>query len=298
MTLPIVRPFTFSRRPRIPWVHHYPVNELGRDFVVGDLHGCVLVLLRALAELEFHPFRDRLFAVGDLVNRGPYSLETLELTRRRWFRSVLGNHEAMLIEHLEDPSRVPPYDPAWLDAVAPRRADRKAFADTWLPVLREMPRVIVVGTGDQRYNVVHAELIAHGATVTDAMIDHWGFSHRDHARHRALWGRTLIRSYRRGHPLRHVHDPAALSTTYCGHSIVRQPMRLGAQVFLDQGAFLGFTQHCPEPAIQARALEHEPGLVLAEPLSGRFWLAPSDPAARTAVRPIALLQPEQGSTTG
>lgn len=283
-----MRPFTFARRPAIPWVHHYPFNELGRDFVVGDLHGCVLTLLRALDVLEFHPYRDRLFSVGDLVDRGPYSLETLELLERPWFRAVKGNHEELLIEHLSDPQRVAPNDPSWLDAIAPRLADRRAFADTWLPTLRGLPRVIVVGTGAQRYNVVHAELLARGGPVTDAMIDRWTFADADRARHRALWGRTLIRAYRHGRPLGHAHDPERLSVTYCGHSIVSGPVRLGAQVFLDQGAFLGFTQACLEPGVRERAQEHEPGLVLAEPQAGRFWFAPSDPAASTVVRPVTL----------
>ena len=51
----------------------YPQNPLGgADFVVGDVHGCFRTLTRAMDALDFDPERDRLFAVGDLVNRPEY----------------------------------------------------------------------------------------------------------------------------------------------------------------------------------------------------------------------------------
>ena len=53
-------------------------NETGRDFVIGDVHGEYDTLEAMLAELEFHPGRDRLFALGDLIDRGPRSADTLE----------------------------------------------------------------------------------------------------------------------------------------------------------------------------------------------------------------------------
>ena len=48
------------------------------------VHGCFRTLARALAELDFDPERDRLFGVGDLVNRGPHSVEALEWLERRF----------------------------------------------------------------------------------------------------------------------------------------------------------------------------------------------------------------------
>ncbi len=52
--------------------HAVGLNQAGRDFVVGDVHGCFRTLECALLEIEFDPSRDRLFGVGDLVNRGPH----------------------------------------------------------------------------------------------------------------------------------------------------------------------------------------------------------------------------------
>ena len=50
---------------RVHPVHYVPSNRLGRDFVVGDVHGCFRTLERALAALEFDASCDRLFGVGD-----------------------------------------------------------------------------------------------------------------------------------------------------------------------------------------------------------------------------------------
>ena len=48
----------------------YSENPLGgTDFVAGDVHGCFRTLERAMEAVDFNPERDRLFAVGDLVNR-------------------------------------------------------------------------------------------------------------------------------------------------------------------------------------------------------------------------------------
>ena len=48
-------------------------NIAGRDFAVGDIHGCFTELQRGLDAIGFNPNTDRLFSVGDLVDRGPES---------------------------------------------------------------------------------------------------------------------------------------------------------------------------------------------------------------------------------
>src|SRR5690606_20371479 len=46
-------------------------------YAVGDIQGCLKPLQCLLQEVDFNPSRDTLWAAGDLVNRGPSSLETL-----------------------------------------------------------------------------------------------------------------------------------------------------------------------------------------------------------------------------
>jgi bis(5'-nucleosyl)-tetraphosphatase (symmetrical) len=70
-----------------------------KNFVVGDIQGCYKGLKGLLKTAHFDPQQDKLWAVGDLVARGPHSLETLQYLRDLGdhFETVLGNHDLHLI---------------------------------------------------------------------------------------------------------------------------------------------------------------------------------------------------------
>lgn len=78
-------------------VKHFTKNKVGRDLIVGDIHGHFSKLQKALDAIGFDENRDRLFSVGDLVDRGPESDQAMEWVANPWFHAVQGNHEDMAI---------------------------------------------------------------------------------------------------------------------------------------------------------------------------------------------------------
>ncbi len=68
-------------------------------YAVGDLQGCLEPLKKLLERVKFDPLNDRLWLVGDLINRGPESLNCLRFLyqMRDNIDCVLGNHDLHLI---------------------------------------------------------------------------------------------------------------------------------------------------------------------------------------------------------
>ena len=131
-------------------------------YAIGDVQGCYRELRSLLRECGFDARRDRLWFVGDLVNRGPASLEVLrfvaDLGDRA--RTVLGNHDLHLVASARGirPLRARDTFQDVLDA-----ADGEALVD-WL---RELP--VIHRDPDRGFVMVHAG-IAPAWTVGDALV--------------------------------------------------------------------------------------------------------------------------------
>ena len=69
------------------------------SYVIGDVQGCFDELMLLLEKINFNSKNDELIFAGDLINRGPKSLEVLEfcLKNKRSIEVVLGNHDIYLL---------------------------------------------------------------------------------------------------------------------------------------------------------------------------------------------------------
>ena len=71
-------------------------NNLGRDIIIGDLHGNLLALFNILDEINFDESKDRIISTGDIIDRGPNSLDTLRFANNNYFNVARGNHEEFM----------------------------------------------------------------------------------------------------------------------------------------------------------------------------------------------------------
>lgn len=119
-------------------------------YAIGDVQGCYAELQDLLCLTGFNMQRDRLWFVGDLVNRGPASLEVLRFVKGLGERAtaVLGNHDLHLVLRAEGLGRA-----GKGDTIAPILA--APDCDELMAWLRTLPLFHVEG----EYAMVHAGLL-------------------------------------------------------------------------------------------------------------------------------------------
>ena len=249
-------------------VKYMPENTKGRDFVVGDLHGTTHLLQVLLEEVKFDPAADRLFSVGDLIDRGEDSPGALAYLGQPWFHAVLGNHEEMLLDYLL------PKESQRYDLTRGKEEDHAFLAnggEYWFPSnpisksmeqkLRELPLMIVVGKDSpNRFQIVHASLVKSMndkeplvSFFSDAEIDSglpWtysryiqGYDAIGEVRDGLLWDRTLYYALfdvkrKNVSPEALIGRPEGMSPVYVGHSPVMDPLVFGNHHMIDTGGYM------------------------------------------------------------
>lgn len=246
--------------------------------MVGDLHGQRRELESLLEHVQFDVTTDRLFAVGDLIDRGSDSLGTLGLIEAPWFHTVLGNHEFDLLRRVGVLDVAKPerraLGPAgdWVDALG-SKARRRLMDLAERLVLR--PLILLVAD-DSPFFVLHGDFDPLGPALRGAL----GPSTVPlSAAVRCASSRArLARARFQAAPLSFCGHTVQLSTTpwarttltYAGHSPVPCISVHDSQVYLEQraasrkspSATLALVEHRAfsrwlEGALAARGQGHE-----------------------------------------
>jgi serine/threonine protein phosphatase 1 len=133
-------------------VKRFAANTAGRDFAVGDIHGHFTRLQVALDSAGFDPAADRLFSVGDLVDRGPECRDVLVWLDKPWFHPVRGNHDDYVVRFDTCDSENWVYNGgSWFAGLA--WDEQREFAIQFA----ELPIAIEVETPGGLVGIVHAD---------------------------------------------------------------------------------------------------------------------------------------------
>ncbi len=200
-------------------------NPYGRDFVVGDIHGMFAHLEALLEEVRFSDETDRLFSVGDLVDRGPYSSEALGWLEMPWFHACRGNHEQFAIDSA-DPEQCDLWVKSnggewWLTLEDGEHAQfRAAFGD--------LPYAMEVMTDTGLVGIVHADIPPF--VTWERFMELLEYRDRD-AMLYALWSRNRLSAMTTSSPV-----GGGVDRVYCGHTPTRETVQLDNVYYIDTGA--------------------------------------------------------------
>ena len=206
-------------------VRSFARNTAGRDFVVGDVHGMFAVLEALLSDIAFDEERDRLFSVGDLVDRGPDSRLALQWLAKPWFFACRGNHEQFVLDS-NDPEQHELWvnhngGEWWLELAL---AERERFIEE----LAKMPLAIEVTTAQGIVGIVHADVPP--ALSWDEFAEQLEQGDADVIFY-AMWSRNRIADAITSLPVK-----GRVDRVYCGHTPTREAISVDNVYYIDTGA--------------------------------------------------------------
>lgn len=202
-------------------------NKLGRDFVVGDLHGMFSVLESMLERLHFNPNIDRVFSVGDLIDRGPESYRVLEFLDKPWFFSIKGNHESMLLNSKNDTSIYRSWmkngGGTWwenIDSATQAKIYKK---------LEALPLAFEISSDIGKVGVVHADIPV-GLSWKEIIHE---IHHDKEIQEYLMWSRNRYKYIKLTHETIAVDG---VDLIVMGHTPISQPLKIENLYYIDTGA--------------------------------------------------------------
>lgn len=227
----------------------FKLNERGNDYVVGDIHGCYSLLEAKLNEIKFDQTVDRLFCVGDMVDRGDQSHCVIEWLSKDWLFSVMGNHEDMAIEYFEyishcmvnhvplqqrDMEYIKNYEyngGSWF-MISPLEIKKEIYE-----CFKQLPLAIEIETKEGLIGITHASTqfddwkILKETLIREQNSQNSNEGMVERIKSGLLWDRSLTVAWCNHLIIKNVHK------VYHGHTPTQCPILLGNRAYIDTGAF-------------------------------------------------------------
>lgn len=207
-----------------PLVVRMPRNTAGRDFVIGDVHGAYDLVIEQMRSVQFDGRVDRLFSVGDLIDRGEDSARVLDFLAQPYVFAIRGNHDDDFATlGLDDIRGLASFNYNGLGWA-------KGLPDGTLlqirSLLAQLPLVIEIETERGTVGLVHGEVpLGMGWATFISAIERGDPA----ARQSALWGRERANGDRAGVP--------GIGRLFVGHTIHwNGPTRRANVYSIDTGA--------------------------------------------------------------
>lgn len=208
-------------------IKRFSINTEGRDFAVGDIHGHFTRLQAVLDAAGFDPAVDRLFSVGDLVDRGPECEDVEEWLAKSWFHPVRGNHDDYVCRY--DTCEIGNWmlnGGSWFVGLPEVQQQCLAIA------FREIPIGIEVETEHGLVGLLHADCVFDSWSELKHELDQPSSNQRRKlVMNTCMWSRTRVEHSDE----RVVHGLRALVV---GHTPLRAPVVLGNVHHIDTGGWL------------------------------------------------------------
>lgn len=208
-------------------IKRFAANTAGRDFAVGDIHGHFTRLQAALDALGFDPVVDRLFSVGDLIDRGPECRDALDWLAKPWFHPVRGNHDDYVVHF--DTCDVD----SWIGNGGSWFTGLSLFEQLEFAVqFAELPIAIEIETPGGLVGIVHADCPVPSWDQLRTELQSPESNERLRlVQHSCMWSRNRIQDCDTG-------GVAGLRALVVGHTPLRQPAALGNVYHIDTGGWM------------------------------------------------------------
>ena len=216
----------------------YSENTLGRDFICADIHGYFDLLESELESVNFDTDVDRLFSLGDLIDRGEDSYSALKWLNYSWFHAVMGNHESVFMQSIEARNENLKAFDSWHQFPGGWKKDLSVDQLMELySVFCELPVVIEVQLSNkQKIGLCHAQFPKKcDWEILKINLENENYDYLSEIYNDLVWGSGQLAYASLG--IGHLEPVKNIDRVFHGHHIVNEVKTLANRTFMDLGSY-------------------------------------------------------------